>query len=354
MDADLNAILSKEFFKNPGSSYLYAAVIFAAALIVLYFLRHVVFAWLKKMTARTETDLDDLAMELVAMVRPLEYGLIALYLAVRRLDRAPGFDKVIAIVILVIFTYRAITMVQRLLSYWITRIAAQRGLTESAKKSVVYSTQVILRALIWAIAVLFVLDNIGVNVSAVLTGLGIGGVAVALAAQAILGDLFNFFVILLDKPFIIGDFVVSDTVSGTIENIGLKSTRIRSISGELVVVSNSNLVSSRIRNYKDLDKRRVIFKTGVVYQTSPEKLRKIPALIKAAVLGRTGTEFERANLSNMDDSSMSFETVYYIAGGDYKVYMDTQEQILLCMLESFAKEEIALAYPTRTVFVSKQ
>ena len=353
MNADLNSFLTAELFRNPVSSYIYAAILFAVALAILYFLRHIVFARLNELAARTETDLDDLAMQLINMVRPLEYGLIAFYLAVRHLNRAPGFDKAFIVVILVVFTYRAITLVQHLLNYWINKIVAQRGLSESARKSVVNSTQVILRALIWAAAALFILDNLGVNVSAVLTGLGIGGVAVALAAQAILGDLFNFFVILLDKPFNIGDFVVSDSVSGTIEHIGLKSTRIRSISGEIVVVSNSNLLSSRIRNYKDLDKRRVVFKTGVIYQTGTEKLRKIPALIKAAVIGRTGTEFERSNLFNTGDSSIDFETVYYITSGDYNIYMDTQEQVLLGIIESFVKEGIRFAYPTQTLFVNK-
>ena len=353
MNTDISIALNTELFRNTASSYLFAAVFFAAALAVIYFLRHILFARLKDLAAKTETDLDDLAIELINTISPLEYGIIALYLAVRHLNRAAALDKAFTFIILIVFSYRGIMLSQRLLNYWINKIVAQRGLSESAKKSVVHSTQVILRALIWAAAALFVLDNLGVNVSAVLTGLGIGGVAVALAAQAILGDLFNFFVILLDKPFNIGDFVVSDSVSGTIEHIGLKSTRIRSISGEMVVVSNSNLLSSRIRNYKDLDKRRVLFKTGVEYKTGPEKLRKIPALIKAAVLGRAGTEFERSNLYITGDYSIDFETVYYIASGDYKLYMDTQEQVLLAIIEGFAKEGIAFAYPTQTLFVNK-
>ena len=354
MNADLNAILAVELFKNTVLNYLYAAILFAAAIAILYFLRHVVFARLKELAAKTETDLDDLAMEVINMVRPLEYGLVSLYLGVRHLNRAPGFDKSFTFVILVVFTYRAITITQRLLNYWINKIVAQRGLTESAKNSVVNSTQVILRALIWAAATLFVLNNLGVNVSAVLTCLGIGGVAVALAAQAILGDLFNFFVILLDKPFIVGDYLeAAGTLSGTVEQIGLKSVRIRSLSGELIIVSNSKLLGMELKNYKHMNKRRVVFKTGVVYQTGPEKLRKIPALIKAAVVGRTGAEFERSSLYNTGDSSLDFETVYHIASGDYKIYMDTQEQVLLAVLESFAKENITFAYPTQTLFIDK-
>ncbi|HBB66885.1 MAG: hypothetical protein A2X28_03285 [Elusimicrobia bacterium GWA2_56_46] len=353
MAADFNSFLTAEFLKNTVSNYLYAALLFAAAMTGLYFLRHVAFVKLNALAARTETDLDDVALGLLQKIRPLEYCLAALYLAIRHLERSPGFDKIFTITLLLVLTYRAITLLQGLVNYWITRIVAQRGLTEAAGTSVVQSTQVILRAAIWVAAALFVLANLGVNVSAVLAGLGIGGVAVALAAQAILGDLFNFFVILLDKPFNIGDFVVSGELSGTIEHIGLKSTRVRSVSGELVIVSNSNLLSSRIRNYRHLEKRRVVFKTGVVYQTGAEKLRKAPALIKKAVLAQAGAEFERSTLCDMGDFSLNFETVYYINNGDYTLYMETQERVLLAVIENFAGAGIEFAYPTQTLFVNK-
>jgi len=353
MAIDVPSILTTQFLDNTVLSYLCSAVTFAAALAALYVLRHIIFARLRAIASGTETDLDDLAMDLIQKIRPLEYNLLALYLAVRTLNHSPGFGRAANILLLIVFTYRAVTMVQHLLNYWTNRIVSQRGLTEAAKTSVVHSAQVILRAILWVAAALFVLGNLGVNVSAVLTGLGIGGVAIALAAQAILGDLFNFFVILLDKPFNIGDFVVSDSVSGTIEHIGLKSTRIRSISGEMIVVSNSNLLSSRIRNYKDLNKRRVVFKTGVVYGTGAEKLRKVPALIKAVVLGQAGTEFERSNLYNTGDFSVDFETAYYITSGDYTLYMNTQERVLLGIIEGFAGEGIEFAYPTQTLFINR-
>ena len=354
MNMEMNSFLDAQFLGNTVLNYLYSAVAFASALTALYILRHIVFARLRAMAATTETDLDDLAMDLIEKIRPLEYNLLAIYLAIRTLNHSPGFRHALGLVLHFVFTYRAITIAQHLLNYWTNRLVAKRGLTEAASKSVVHSTQVILRAIVWVAAVLFVLNNLGVNISAVLTGLGIGGVAVALAAQAILGDLFNFFVILLDKPFTIGDFVTSDSVSGTIEHIGLKSTRIRSISGELVVVSNSNLLGSRIKNYKDLNKRRVVFKTGVVYGTGAEKLRKVPALIKAAVLGQSGAEFERSNLYNAGDISLDFETVYHVTSGDYALFMNTQERILLGIIEKFAAEGIEFAYPTQTLFVNKR
>jgi len=337
---------------NTPEAYGFAVIAFALALTLVYLVKNIVIGRLKALAEKTETDLDDLAIALTEKFCWFEYQLAAFFIATRYLQRTPSFDRVLGAVILLVFTYRAITIIQELLSYWITKVAAQRELSAQAKNSVVRSTQAILRSLVWVAAILFVLDNLGVNISAVLTGLGIGGVAVALAAQAILGDLFNFFVILLDKPFNIGDFITSDSVSGTIEHIGLKSTRIRSLSGEMVVVSNSNLLGSRIHNYKELTKRRVVFKTAIVYGTAPELLKKIPAVIKRAVEARKA-EFERCNLYNCGDFSLDFETVYYFNEPDYNAYMAAHEQVLLGVIEGLADAGAELAYPTQTLLVKK-
>jgi small-conductance mechanosensitive channel len=345
---DSNLILG-----NTIEAYGLALAAFCASLALLYIIKNIGINRLKALAEKTETDLDDLAIALIAKFQWFEYQLVAFYVATRYIQRAAAFDKALKFVILLVFTYRAITILQHLLSYWINRIASQRELDGQAKTSVVHSTQVIMRAIVWVAAALFVLNNLGVNISAVLTGLGIGGVAVALAAQAILGDLFNFFVILLDKPFNIGDFIVSDAVSGNIEHIGLKSTRIRSVSGEMVVVSNSNLLGSRIRNYKDLTKRRVLFKTGVVYGTKAELLKKIPDIIKKAVQSRPKAEFDRCNLYNCGDYSLDFETVYYLTEPDYNAYMAAHEQVLLAVIEGFAAAGAEMPYPTQTLLVKK-
>ncbi|HAN05706.1 MAG: hypothetical protein A2X29_08335 [Elusimicrobia bacterium GWA2_64_40] len=338
---------------NTAVGYAYALAAFLAALALLYVVKNVVIARLRALAAKTETDLDDLVIALISKLQWFEYQLVAFFIASRYLVLSGGFNRGLKTVLLLVFTYRGITIVQALLTYWINKVAAQRDLDGQAKTSVVKSTQVILRTLVWVAAVLFVLDNLGVNISAVLTGLGIGGVAVALAAQAILGDLFNFFVILLDKPFKVGDFVVSDSVSGTIEHVGLKSTRIRSISGEMVVVSNSNLLGSRIRNYHDLTKRRVVFKTGVVYGTKPEILEKIPGIVKTAVQAVPKAEFDRCNLYNCGDYSLDFETVYYVTEPDYNAYMAAHEKTLLGVIKGFAAAGAEMAYPTQTLLVKK-
>jgi len=348
-----STLLRSEFLGNEASQYLFSLLVFLLALASLYVLRTIIFAKLKKLAESTETDLDDLAIDLIQRIKAPEYQLLAFYAATRNLLRTPFFDGSLRAVILLVFTYRAVTLLQKLLAYWVNKISAGRGLSETAKTSVVQSTQVILNAVVWVAAGLFLLANMGVNVSAFLTGLGIGGVAVALAAQAILGDLFNFFVILLDKPFLVGDFIESGPVSGTVEHLGLKSVRVRSISGESIIVSNSKLLNAELKNYRDMQKRRVAFKTGVVYATRPEKLKRIPELIKKAVEGGEKAVFDRCNLAELGDSSMDFETVYFINSPDYALFMRTREQVLRTIVESFAAEGIEFAYPTQTIFVNK-
>ena len=349
----LLSALGAELFGNEVSQYLWALLVFLLALAALYLLRDIVFAKLRKLAEKTETDLDDMAMELIRQVKAPEYQLLAFYAAVRHLHRAPLFDNCLRAAILLVFTYRAVTLLQQLLDYWINKISAGRGLSEAARVSVTQSMQVIFHAAVWVMAGLFLLANMGVNVSAFLTGLGIGGVAVALAAQAILGDLFNFFVILLDKPFLVGDFIEADTITGTVEHIGLKSVRLRSLSGEIIIVANSKLLSSGLKNYRNMTKRRVVLKTSVVYQVPPEKLKRIPGILQAAVAGSAKASFDRSNLYCLGASSMDFETVYYIDSPDYAVYMNTQEQILRAIVESFAGEGIKFAHPTQTLFVNK-
>ncbi len=327
---------------------------FAVSLALLRLIKTMGIARLKLLAEKTATDLDDMAVSLIDHIHWFEYQLIAFYIATRYLQRVPAFDNALKLVILFVFTYRAIAIVQTLLSYWITKLASKRELSAEAKASVVNSTQVIMRVVVWVAAILFVLENMGVNISAVLAGLGIGGVAVALAAQAILGDLFNFFVILLDKPFLVGDFIVTDSIAGTVEHLGLKSIRVRSLSGELLIVSNTKLLGMEVKNYKHMTRRRVVLKTGVTYQTPLEKLKQVPAMIKEAASSLEKVTFDRSNLSGMGDFSIDFETVYLVESPDYNYHMKVQEQFLQAVIARFGKEGIAFAYPTQTLFVQKQ
>jgi small-conductance mechanosensitive channel len=209
------------------------------------------------------------------------------------------------------------------------------------------------KILIWTIVFLLVLDNLGVNITALIAGLGVGGIAVALALQTILGDLFASLSIVLDKPFVVGDFLIVGDLLGSVEYVGLKTTRLRSLSGEQLVFSNSDLLSSRIRNYGRMYQRRVVFNLGVTYQTPRDKLIKIPEIVRAAIEQQDKTRFDRSHFKEYGDFALVFESVYYVQGPDYNEYMDIQQAVNLQVHEQFEQQGIEFAYPTQTLFVKQ-
>lgn len=207
------------------------------------------------------------------------------------------------------------------------------------------------RLALWAAVLLLVLDNLGVQVTTLLAGLGIGGVAVALALQSILGDLFASVSILVDKPFEIGDFIIVGDLMGTVEHIGLKSTRVRSLSGEQIIFGNTDLLGSRIRNFKRMYERRVVFSIGVTYDTPYAKVAAIPGWIRALVEAQPDVRFDRAHLAKFGPSSLDYEVVYFVKRADYNLYMDRQQSIHLALLRRFEEEGVAFAFPTQTLHV---
>jgi len=211
----------------------------------------------------------------------------------------------------------------------------------------------VVRVTVWAIVLLLALDNLGVNITALVAGLGVGGIAVALAAQNILGDLFASLSIVLDKPFVVGDFLVIGDFLGSVEKVGLKTTRMRSLSGEQLVFSNNDLLGSRIRNYGRMFERRVLFSLGVTYQTPADKLRLIPKIVREAIEAQSKVRFDRAHFKGYGDFALLFEVVYYVLSPDYNTYMDIQQAINLVIYERFAEEGIEFAYPTQTLYMMR-
>jgi small-conductance mechanosensitive channel len=208
------------------------------------------------------------------------------------------------------------------------------------------------RLALWSLVVLLILDNLGVDITALVAGLGIGGIAIGLAVQNILGDLFASLSIVLDKPFVLGDFIIVDDLMGSVESIGIKTTRVRSISGEQLVFSNSDLLDSRIRNYGRLYKRRVVFTLGVTYGTAKDKLEKIPGIVREAIKAQEKAKFDRSHFASYGDFSLNFETVYFVMDSDYNLYMDIQQAINLEVYQRFADEGIEFAFPTQTLFLN--
>jgi small-conductance mechanosensitive channel len=225
-------------------------------------------------------------------------------------------------------------------------------------QAVVRMATLVIRLALWAFLTLVALDNLGVNVTALVTGLGVGGVAIALATQNILGDIFASVSILIDKPFVLGDFISVDDYLGTVEQIGIKTTRVRALSGEQIIFSNSDLLKSRLRNYKSLRERRVVFRLNVAYETTTEKVQALPGLLREIVEGREPkrerVRFDRAHLAAFGESALVFEVVYFVLAGDYAVFMDTQQAIHLQLHGELSARGIALAYPTRTLHVVRE
>ncbi|HUO88132.1 MAG TPA: mechanosensitive ion channel family protein [Rhizomicrobium sp.] len=210
--------------------------------------------------------------------------------------------------------------------------------------------RVLTETIVWSVVLIVVLSNFGINVSAMIAGLGIGGIAIGLAAQGIFADLFGSLAIVFDKPFVQGDFIVFGSESGTIEHVGIKSTRVRALSGEQIVLSNASLLAATIHNHQRLHERRVLLPFGVTYQTSHAKMRTIPDVVRRIVERVGDVRFERCHFKAFGDSALEFETVYYVQSPAYMRYMDVQQAINLEIMRRFAEMKIDFAYPSQTVF----
>lgn len=262
----------------------------------------------------------------------------------------PYVQALVTVVLLVQFALWLDGVISLAIRRYHERKGGDAGADELATRTIVF----LVRLALYSCVVLMALDNIpGVHVGALITGLGVGGIAVALAAQKILGDLFASVSITLDKPFEIGDFIVIGDSMGTVEHVGLKTTRIRSLSGEQVVVSNQDLLASRIRNYKRMRERRVAFSLGVTYRTTPAKMEVAVGVIRAVIESADGTRFDRCHWKSYGPSSLDIETVYYVLDSDYNRFMDIQHRINLEIYRRFEAEGIEFAYPTQTLFVHR-
>ena len=345
-------ILKLTYFNNSVFDYVISILIFLFLVVLVKLIRGVVLAYVKKLTRMTESTLDDFLIENIekSLVPVLYFG--AFFLGTTHLSLSPAITKGINALGSIIITLYGIkflvsTITHALEVFWL------KTDRDATKEKSLKGLLTILKVIIWGAGLVFLLDNLGFKISAVIAGLGIGGVAIALAAQTVLGDLFSYISILFDRPFEAGDFIIIDDKLGTVEHIGVKTTRISSLSGEQLVFSNSDLTSSRIRNFKRMEQRRVLFKFGVIYQTRHEQLKEIPKIVKSIIESIKDTIFDRAHFQSYGDSSLDFEVVYYVKGNDYNKYMDIQQEINLKLFEEFEKRKIDFAYPTRTLYVNK-
>jgi small-conductance mechanosensitive channel len=327
-----------------------AVIFFAAAL----FARRVSRQKLSVLASKTINAWDDLLVELVGRLNGFFFLAVAGYLGSIKLSLPNPAGVIFGHAVAIIALIQIAVLSSHTVNFWVAHIRRQKIESDAGTVTTLTSVGFVLRMLIWIILILIVLDNLGVDITALVAGLGITGIAVALALQNILGDLFGSFSIVLDKPFVIGDFIVIDDYMGTIEHIGLKTTRIRSLSGEQLIFSNADLLKSRIRNYKRMNERRVVFSLGVVYRTPAAKLSQIPEMIRTAVDKHAQARFDRAHFKEYGESALMFEIVYWIANPDYNIYMDIQQAINLDIYSQFVEAGIDFAYPTQTLFIERK
>lgn len=353
----LNSVFSNAFFHNvlfgnEITQYIYGFFLFLLIYFGLKIFHGHILKKIEKFSLRTKTDLDDMFVAVIEKIRPSFYLYIAFYFSIKSIIVAPIIQSIINVILILFVVYQVMIVLHILVDYILRKKISKEGDEDTISGAVDMIGKIIKFAL-WIFAILLVLSNLGINVTSLIAGLGIGGVAIALALQNILGDLFSSFAIYFDKPFKVGDFIVVYDRSGVVEKIGIKTTRIKALQGEEIVISNKDLVSAKIQNFKKMKERRVVFSFGVAYETPTEIVRQIPSMINEIIGSVSGARFDRSHFYKFDDSALSFETIYYVESSDYNTYMDINQEIHLKTKELFDEKSISIAYPTRTIYMKQ-
>lgn len=340
-------------FDNSALELVKGLIVFLLVLLLLKLFQLIILARLKKLAEKTETDVDDALVAAVMSVSKMFYIVIAFYFGARYVTLPELADKIIRFAVMFVIVYDVIEFFRQIIRFSVEKYFSSAGKESSGSilRVIDYATRVAL----WALGALVILSNLGVNVTSLIASLGIGGIAIALAVQNILGDMFSSIAIFVDKPFEEGDFITFDTdKSGTVQKIGLKTTRVKTLRGEELVVPNDKLTMAHIHNLKRMESRREVLTFGITYETKGVVLSKIPKIVKEEIKKVKGVKFDRCHFSMYTPSSLDFETVYYVESADYKVYMDAKQKVNVNIFKRFAKEGISFAYPTQTLHVHKK
>jgi small-conductance mechanosensitive channel len=340
------------FLGNPLLRWAAAVLVLVAATLVLRALRGIARRRLLQLAGRTTNVFDDILSDLLAGVRGWLMLLVGVWAGAQVLSLPPAIARGIDTGVTLLVILQAGLWGNRALQVTMRHYREREGM-DGGRKTTLSALTFLGRLALFSLLLLLALENLGIDITALLAGIGIGAVAIGLALQNILGDLFASLSIVLDKPFEIGDFVIVDDLMGTVENVGLRTTRVRALSGEQLVFSNNDLIQSRVRNYGRLRERRVVFHVGVTYDTPSDKLREIPEIVREIVEARERVRFDRSHFQGFGDFSLNFETVYWVLDPDYALYMDVQQEINLALVDAFAERDIEFAYPTQTILLQR-
>ncbi len=354
LTADLAQLLRLYFGLDQFTSEIIASIIVFALTIVVGWSAYFVFRrYLSRWASRTKTKVDDEILRNIKAPVILLAVLFGAYYSLESLTFTASYSGILAaaftIAGILVVTFIITRILNVLISWYAKRAARRRKLSEHLlfvlKKSI--------EAMVYFFAFLAILVAFRIDLSGLVVGLGVGGIAIALALQNVLSDVFSAFSIYFDRPFEVGDFIVVGDFSGTVKKIGIKSTRVQLLQGEELVMSNRQLTTANVRNFRKLKKRRIVFKLGVTCDTPVEQLRRIPGMISRIIESTELAELDRVHFTEFGDFSYNFEVVYYMKTPDYVKYRETQQAINFAILEAFEKERIKMPFPTQTIFVSK-
>ena len=347
----MEELLSRTYLGNTVQDYLISVGGIVIGIILVRVFKKVLIIPFKRLAARTQTTIDDYVIDGLQRFGLPILNIAIIYVGLSYLALSAKAEKYIHAAFVVAITFYAVRLVS---STTLVALQAYVRNYEDGEEKVkqLGGIMLLLNVFIWAIGLLSIFANLGYDVTTIIAGLGIGGIAIALAAQNILGDLFNYFVIFFDRPFEIGDFIVIDDKKGTVEHIGIKTTRLKSLTGEQLVISNSDLTNSRIHNFKRMEERRIAFTLGVTYETPMEQLKEIPEIIQSIITTTKDARLDRVHFFSYGDYSLKYEVVYFVDTPDYNRYADIQQEINYRIFEAFQKKKIKFAYPSQTIFMA--
>lgn len=344
--------LNINFLNNSMQNYLIALAIFTGLFFAFKLGVYILNKYLIKFSAKSENDFDDIIIKILKEIKNYVLIYLSFYFAIKFLEIGNFAEKLFDALFWIFILLQAIKSGQILINYLTHKFLAKDD-EDHESEMAISAINLIAKILLWSFALLTLLSNLGVNITSLVAGLGIGGLAVAFALQNILGDLFASFTIYFDKPFKVGDFIVVKDRSGVVEKIGIKTTRIKALQGEEIVMSNADLTDAVVQNFKKLEERRHAFEIGVIYKTSQEKIEMIPDIIKNIINEIDGLRFDRSHFKTFGDSALIYETVYFAETADYNEFMNMHQKMNFEIKRIFDEQEIEMAFPTQTVYLEK-
>lgn len=345
----LEPLQSFRFLGADGVQWAFILFFWFVFSVAFLFVTRFVSSRVERLAKRTSGLIDDIVAALLEKTLTIFVVVVALYLAARLAGAGSRALEIIGAISTLLFAIQAIIWGNTVINLYVQRYREQKLADDAGAVTTVQAAGFVGRIMLYSVVFLLALENLGIDITALVAGLGIGGIAVALAVQNVLGDLFASLSIVLDKPFVVGDFLIIDDYLGSVERVGLKTTRIRSLSGEQLVFSNSDLLNSRIRNYKRMFERRVVFDFRIKYGTPRALVPEVPKWVREAVESHQNARFDRAHFFAFGQHALEYEVVYYVLDPDYNTYMDIQQAINLAIMDKFEEHGVEFALPTQTI-----